>query len=156
LLCGCAKFRPAEVAKPEPAPESVYERARKALHDVFWDKKNPESCRDIGHGLDASEAAEKKVLALAADNTRIEDELIQAEHERDEARAELEQVEADHMNCGAAIVVLRRERDEARARGRKLEEAMRAILDHEEHQPQGDACVRDVARAALASEPPSE
>jgi hypothetical protein len=67
------------VAKPEPAPESVYERARKALHDVFWDKKNPESCRDIGHGLDASEAAEKKVLALAADNTRLEEELIETE-----------------------------------------------------------------------------
>lgn len=51
--------------------------------------------------------------------------------------------------------VAEHERDEARVRGRKLEEALEAILDHEEQREiKGtvDACVRDIARAALAGE----
>jgi hypothetical protein len=38
----------------------------------------------------------------------------------------------------------------ALARARKLEEALKAIMEHEEHDGCGCACVRDVARATIA------
>jgi hypothetical protein len=47
-----------------------------------------------------------------------------------------------------------RERDEERARADRLEEALKAIVEHEKHDGCGCACVQSVARAAL--DPPKE
>ena len=69
-LCGCTTFRPAEEVNLEPATESVYERARKALRRIadndITGRIEDETAVDfdlVARGINAGETAEAKIVS---------------------------------------------------------------------------------------------
>jgi hypothetical protein len=123
----------------ETKTESVYEWANKAFVDLLrlFPYIPDDKIQTLEDAIDAGVKAEKR--AEYWERTSI---WYQKDASLWEKRATEEEKRAETAE---------RERDEARARADKLEEALKAIGEHEECDRCGCACDKPAARAALDS-----